>query len=82
MVTHHRNCLNIRYGINWCFTPWENIYHPHNHNNLVVIRDEKDSNEDNMEIFSQIERLGELKESGLLTEEEFEKAKKELLENI
>ena len=82
VVTHHRNRLNIRYGINWCFTPRKNIYHRHNHNNLVVIRDEKDSNEDNMEIFSQIERLGELKESGLLTEEEFEKAKKELLEKI
>ena len=49
--------------------------HRHNHNNLVVIRDEKVNEEDNMEIFSQIEKLGELKESGLLTEEEFEKAK-------
>ncbi len=82
VVTHHRNRLNIRYGINWYFTPWESIYHPHNHNDLVVIRDEKVNNEDNMEIFSQIEKLGELKESGLLTEEEFEKAKKDLLEKI
>ena len=82
VVKHHRKHLNIRYRINCYFTPWENIYHPHNHNDLVVIRDEKVNIEDNMEIFSQIEKLGELKESGLLTEEEFEKAKKDLLEKI
>ena len=82
VVNHHRKHLNIRYGINWYFTPWESIYHLHNHNDLVVIRDENVNNEDKMEIFSQIEKLGELKESGLLTEEEFEKAKKELLEKI
>ena len=82
VINHHRKHLNIRYGINWCFTARKNIYHPHNHNDLVVIRDEKVTKEDNMEIFSQIEKLGELKQSGLLTEEEFEKAKKDLLEKI
>ena len=47
-----------------------------------MIRDEKVSAEDYTEIFSQIEKLGELKENGLLTEKEFEKAKKDLLKKL
>ena len=82
VAIHPRNHVNIRYGFHWCLTPWRNFYPRHNHTNLVVIKDEEDDNEDNMEIFSQIERLGELKESGLLTEKEFEKAKKDLLKKL
>ena len=74
--------LNIRYGYHWCFTPWRNFYPIHDHNNVVVIRDEEVNAEDYTEIFSQIEKLGELKENGLLTEKEFEKAKKDLLKKL
>tara|TARA_B100000749_G_scaffold172897_1_gene133348 strand:+ start:416 stop:565 length:150 start_codon:yes stop_codon:yes gene_type:complete len=49
---------------------------------VVVIRDQEVDPEDYMEIFSQIEKLGELKENGLLTEKEFEKAKKDLLKKL
>ena len=80
--TNSNSHLNIRYGYHWCFTPWRNFYPIHNHNNVVVIRDEKVSAEDYTEIFSQIEKLGELKENGLLTEKEFEKAKKDLLKKL
>ena len=78
-VNHH---VNIRYGYHWCFTPWRNFYPIHNHNDTIVIRDEKVSTEDYEEIISQIEKLGELKENGLLTEKEFEKAKKDLLKKL
>ncbi|MDG1224602.1 MAG: SHOCT domain-containing protein, partial [Candidatus Marinimicrobia bacterium] len=75
--------VKIKYGYHWCFTPWRNLYPRHNHNNVVVIKNEdKVLDDDSSDVFAKIEQLGALKESGLITEKEFQNAKKALLKRI
>ena len=77
-----RASFSVRYGFHWCLTPWRNFHSAHHHNDIIVVRDQNISELNNMEIFEQIEKLGELKDQGLITEKEFEKAKKDLLKKI
>jgi|TARA_B110000240_G_scaffold154966_1_gene172010 hypothetical protein len=44
--------------------------------------DDKGKNATVLEIIEQIEKLAELKEKGLITDKEYEKKKKELLDRI
>lgn len=81
-VVHRANNITLKYGYHWCFTPWKNLYSMHNHKDLIVIRDSGKEYKNPNEIFEQIEHLGSLRERDLLTEKEFEKAKKDLLKRI
>jgi uncharacterized protein YfkK (UPF0435 family) len=52
---------------------------------VVVVKDDKDNDEKHetvLQIIEEIEKLAELKEKGLITEEEYQKKKKELLKRI
>ncbi len=49
---------------------------------ILVVKNKKINESDNMKIFVQREKLGELKVHGLITEKEFENAKKKLLKKI
>ena len=83
VVYHTRPNVKIKYGYHWCLTPWRNLYPRHNHNNVVVIKNEdKVLDDDSSDVFAKIEQLGALKESGLITEKEFQNAKKALLKRI
>ena len=80
------------YGLG-CYWPY---YHHHwfCHHDPIVIVKERDDEEDEQEkevekepetteeLLEQIEKLYELKEKGILTEEEYEEAKKELLARL
>jgi len=74
--------INIRYGFHWCLKPWRNFYPTHHHNDILIVRDKKINELDNMGIFAQLEKLGELKVQGLITAKEFQNTKKELLKKI
>lgn len=83
VVYHTTPNVKIKYGYHWCLTPWRNLYPRHNHNNVVVIKNEdKVLDDDISDVFAKIEQLGALKESGLITEKEFQNAKKALLKRI
>ena len=52
---------------------------------MVVVKDDKvndDKHKTVLQIIEEIEKLAELKEKGLITEEEYQKKKKELLKRI
>ena len=49
---------------------------------MVVIKNEDNVLNDSSDVFEKIQQLGVLKESGLITEKEFLKAKKGLLKKI
>ena len=82
VVHYPKSHIKIKYGFHWCFTPWRNFYPRHNHNNLVVIKNEEKNLDNTSDIFQQIEQLADLKEKNLITDKEFEKAKKDLLKRI
>ena len=82
VVHHTRPNVKIKYGYHWCLTPWRNLNSRHNHNNVVVIKNEDNVLNDSSDVFEKIQQLGALKESGLITEKEFLKAKKGLLKKI
>jgi hypothetical protein len=48
----------------------------------VVLKNEEKIIDNSSDIFAKIEQLGALKQGGLITEKEFQKAKKELLKRI
>ena len=48
----------------------------------MVIKNEEKNLDNTSDIFEQIEQLGDLKEKNLITDKEFEKAKKDLLKRI
>ena len=82
VVYHTRPNVKIKYGYHWCLTPWRNLFPRHNHNNVVVMKNEDKGLDDSSDVFETIEQLGALNESGLITEKEFLKAKKVLLKKI
>ena len=82
VVRYPKSNIKIKYGFHWCFTPWRNFYPRHNHKNLVVIKNEEKNSDNTSDIFEQIEQLADLKEKNLITDKEFEKAKKDLLKRI
>ena len=82
VVHYPKSHIKIKYGFHWCFTPWRNFYPRHNHKNLVVIKNEEKNSDNTSDIFEQIEQLADLKEKNLITDKEFEKAKKDLIKRI
>lgn len=82
VVHYPKSNIRIKYGYYWCLTPWRNLCSKHNHNNVAIIKNEKISLDNASDIFEKIEQLGTLKDKNLITEKEFEKAKKELLKRI
>jgi hypothetical protein len=82
VVYRSKPSIKINYGYHGYLRPWRYLYPRHNHNNVVVIKNEEKVLDNSSDVFAKIEQLGALKESGLITEKEFQKAKKELLKRI
>ena len=86
---HHvvnRHKARVHLGVNWRWGHWNHWWHDRRYHNRVVVLnqevDEKGKNATVLEIIEQIEKLAELKEKGLITDKEYQKKKKELLDRI
>ena len=78
VVKHHKPRVHL--GVNWHWNRWDPWWYDCRvHERVVVV---KDKHETVLEIIEEIEKLAELKEKGLITEEEYQKKKKELLKRI
>ena len=84
VVKHHQPRGHV--GFNWRWNQSNHWWHDcGHHQRVVVVKDdtvEKDQHETVLEIIEQIEKLAELKEKEIITEEEYQKKKKELLNRI
>ena len=84
VVKHHKPRVHL--GVNWHWNRWDPWWYDCMvHERVVVVKDnndKKDEHETVLEIIEEIEKLAELKEKGLITEEEYQKKKKELLKRI
>ena len=88
---HHIPRLEVNVGYNypywrsnyWAGLRWNNRWIERE---VIVLKESDDTkeniNEEFDEIISQIEKLAELKEKGLITDKEFEKKRKKLLKQI
>ena len=88
---HHIPRLKVNVGYNypywrsnsWAGWRWNNRWIERE---VIVLKESDDTkenkNEEFDEIISQIEKLAELKEEGLITDKEFEKKRKKLLKQI
>ena len=86
---HHvvnRHKARVHLGVNWHWSHWNHWWHDCRYHNRVVVvnkeADDKGKNTTVLEIIEQIEKLAELKEKGLITDKEYQKKKKELLDRI
>jgi hypothetical protein len=84
VVNHHRPQVYL--GANWHWNRWDHWWHDCGyHQRAVIVKNEKDNDDKHktvLLIIEEIEKLAELKEKGLITEEEYQKKKKELLKRI
>lgn len=74
--------FNVRIGFNHKWGFWNHHWCNEHYRDVVVFKDEKEIELTVEEIISQIEDLAVLKEKELITEKEYEKAKKNLLKRI
>ncbi len=87
-VVHKQPRLKISLGYNYFWRNWNFGYHHWNKypsKDIVVINKEVIKNietEDFDEIISNIEKLADLKEKGIISEYEYKKKKKDLLKKI
>ena len=86
---HHvvnRPKARVHLGVNWHWSHWNHWWHDCRYQNRVVVVNQeaadKGKNATVLEIIEQIEKLAELKEKGLITDKEYQKKKKELLNRI
>ena len=84
VTNHHKPQVYL--GVNWHWNRWDHWWHDCGYRQrVVVVKDDKDNDEKHetvLQIIEEIEKLAELKEKGLITEEEYQKKKKELLKRI
>ncbi len=80
VINAHKPRINI--GAKWRWNHW--IHDCGVHQRVVVVKETEDNNkhENVLQIIEEIEKLAELKEKRLITEEEYQKKKKELLKRI
>ena len=74
--------VNVRLGFNHRWPLWTPNLCTCQHSGVVVVNHEKEIDSTVEEIITQIEDLAVLKGKGLITEKEYEKAKKDLLKRI
>ena len=86
---HHvvnRHKARVHLGVNWHRGHWNHWWYDCSYHNRVVVvnqeADDKGKNATVFEIIEHIEKLAELKEKGLITDKEYQKKKKELLNRI
>ncbi|MBT6865759.1 MAG: hypothetical protein HOA19_00265 [Candidatus Marinimicrobia bacterium] len=83
VVKYHKPRIHI--GANWRWNHWDHWIHDCGvHQRVLVVKETEDNNkhETVLQIIEEIEKLAELKEKRLITEEEYQKKKKELLKRI
>ena len=80
----HQPKVSMR--LNWHWNQWNHWWHDCRIYDRVVVMnqetDDKNKNATVLEIIQQIEKIAELKEKGLITDKEYQKKKKELLNRI
>ena len=85
---HKQPRLKLSLGYNYFWRNWNFGYHHwnrHHSNNIVVVNKDVTRNietKDFDEIISNIEKLADLKEKGIISEYEYKKKKKDLLKKI
>ena len=84
---HKKPRVNIRLGYNYYWPSWgwsHRWCYRHNSRDIVVVQNDKNTNKDDSvdEIIAQIEKLAILKEKGIISEKDYEKKKKDLLNRI
>ena len=87
-VVHKQPRLKLSLGYNYFWRNWKFGYHHwnrHHSNNIFVVNKDVTRNietKDFDEIISNIEKLADLKEKGIISEYEYKKKKKDLLKKI
>lgn len=87
-VVHKQPRLKLSLGYNYFWRNWNFGYHHwnrHYSNNIVVVKKDVTrtiETKDFDEIISNIEKLADLKEKGIISESEYKKKKKDLLKKI
>ena len=84
---HKKPRVSIKLGYNYSWPSWgwnHRWCYRHNSRDIVVVQNDKITNEDESvdEIIAQIEKLAILKEKGIISEKDYEKKKKDLLNRI